>query len=142
MPSGEPVPDERGRVPPTLPGLTTAGPRLFFTRGAHLWKSDGTAAGTRDMGVIGPNWPNMLVAVGAKLCFAEFDYEAQTWTLWQSDGTKAGTHPVKSFANPDAAAWYRARLLRHFRHVGGGVLVRRGYDPLLWELERPWPQKR
>ena len=36
------------------------------------------------------------------------------------------------------AAWYKARLLRHFRPVGGGLLVRRGYDPLLWELERPW----
>ena len=36
------------------------------------------------------------------------------------------------------AAWYQARLLRHFRPVGGGLLVRRGFDPLLWELERPW----
>ena len=36
------------------------------------------------------------------------------------------------------AAWYQARLLRQFRPVGGGLLVRRGYEPLLWELERPW----
>jgi len=36
------------------------------------------------------------------------------------------------------AAWYQARLRRHFRHLGGGFLVRRGFDPLLWELERPW----
>jgi SAM-dependent methyltransferase len=36
------------------------------------------------------------------------------------------------------AAWYKARLLRHFRPVGGGLLVRRGYEPLLWELERPF----
>ena len=36
------------------------------------------------------------------------------------------------------AAWYKARLSRHFRHLGGGLLVRRGYQPLLWELERPW----
>lgn len=36
------------------------------------------------------------------------------------------------------AAWYKARLARHFRHMGGGVLARRGYEPLLWELERPW----
>ena len=36
------------------------------------------------------------------------------------------------------AAWYRTRLLRHFRPLGGGLLVRRGFDPLLWELERPW----
>lgn len=36
------------------------------------------------------------------------------------------------------AAWYKARLARHFRPLGGGLLVRRGFDPLLWELERPW----
>jgi SAM-dependent methyltransferase len=35
--------------------------------------------------------------------------------------------------------WYRRRLLRHFRPVGGGLLVRRGLKPLLWELEKPWP---
>jgi len=36
------------------------------------------------------------------------------------------------------AAWYKARLARHFRPLGGGLLVRRGFDPLLWELEKPW----
>ena len=35
-------------------------------------------------------------------------------------------------------AWYQSRLLRLFKPVGGGLLVRRGYEPLLWELERPW----
>jgi SAM-dependent methyltransferase len=39
------------------------------------------------------------------------------------------------------AAWYKARLARHFRPVGGGLLARRGYDPLLWELERPWSRE-
>jgi SAM-dependent methyltransferase len=34
--------------------------------------------------------------------------------------------------------WYKSRLLRHFRPLGGGLMVRRGYQPLLWELERPW----
>lgn len=36
------------------------------------------------------------------------------------------------------AGWYKSRLLQHFRPLGGGLLVRRGYQPLLWELERPW----
>ena len=36
------------------------------------------------------------------------------------------------------ATWYKARLLRHFRPIGGGLMVRRGFNPLLWELERPW----
>jgi SAM-dependent methyltransferase len=38
-------------------------------------------------------------------------------------------------------AWYRTRLLRHFRPLGGGLWVRRGHEPLLWELERPWTPK-
>jgi SAM-dependent methyltransferase len=37
------------------------------------------------------------------------------------------------------AAWYRNRLGRHFRSLGAGLLARRGFAPLLWELERPWP---
>ncbi len=36
------------------------------------------------------------------------------------------------------AAWYKSRLLRGFRPLGGGLMVRRRFDPLLWELERPW----
>jgi SAM-dependent methyltransferase len=36
------------------------------------------------------------------------------------------------------AQWYQARLARQFRPLGGGLLARRGWDPLLWELERPW----
>jgi len=37
------------------------------------------------------------------------------------------------------ADWYRSRLARKFRPLGGGLLARRGCEPLLWELERPWP---
>jgi len=40
------------------------------------------------------------------------------------------------------AAWYRRRLARHFRPVGAGLLVRRGFDPVLWEMERSWPAER
>ena len=36
------------------------------------------------------------------------------------------------------AAWYQRRLGRHFRPVGAGMLVRRGFTPVLWELERCW----
>jgi len=38
------------------------------------------------------------------------------------------------------AAWYRRRLWRRFRPLNGGLLLRRGLKPLLWELERPWPR--
>lgn len=34
--------------------------------------------------------------------------------------------------------WYRRRLKRVFKHIGGGVYVRRGLEPILWELEMPW----
>jgi SAM-dependent methyltransferase len=37
------------------------------------------------------------------------------------------------------ADWYRRRLRRHFRPLGTGLLVRRGYAPVLWEMEQPWP---
>jgi SAM-dependent methyltransferase len=37
------------------------------------------------------------------------------------------------------AAWYRGRLARQFHPLGGGLMARRGYSPLLWELERSWP---
>jgi len=36
--------------------------------------------------------------------------------------------------------WYRRRLQRHFRPVGAGMLVRRGVSPVLWEMERCWPE--
>lgn len=36
------------------------------------------------------------------------------------------------------ASWYKSRLFRHFRPLGGGLLAHRSCDPLLWELERPW----
>lgn len=37
--------------------------------------------------------------------------------------------------------WYRSRLRRNFRPVGAGLMVRRGYAPVLWEMERPWPAR-
>lgn len=40
------------------------------------------------------------------------------------------------------AAWYRSRLGRWFRPVGAGMLVRRGFSPVLWEMERCWPPAR
>jgi SAM-dependent methyltransferase len=40
------------------------------------------------------------------------------------------------------AEWYRSRLRRGFRPVGAGMLVRRGFRPVLWEMERCWPETR
>lgn len=34
--------------------------------------------------------------------------------------------------------WYQRRLRRGFRHLGFGVHLVRGLDPIQWELEAPW----
>jgi SAM-dependent methyltransferase len=54
---------------------------------------------------------------------------------WRRNADRARTD---SGVHLRPAAWYQARLLRHFRPLGGGLLVRRGFAPLMWELERPW----
>jgi SAM-dependent methyltransferase len=54
---------------------------------------------------------------------------------WRRNADRTRTDPGVHLR---PGAWYQARLLKHFRHLGGGLLVRRGFDPLLWELERPW----
>ena len=55
---------------------------------------------------------------------------------WRRNADRARTDGTDVRLRP--AAWYKARLARQFRPVGGGLLSRRGYQPLLWELERPW----
>ena len=82
--------------------LTTVGGRLFFTLNGHIWKSDGTTAGSKELGVFGTQFPRDLIAVGDKLCFAEMDWDAGTWSLWESNGTASGTYQAGTFAGaPD-----------------------------------------
>jgi SAM-dependent methyltransferase len=72
----------------------------------------------------------------SRLCCGALYFSVLTVEDWRRNAdrgrTDAGVH-----LRP--AAWYRSRLARHFRPLGGGLLARRGYDPLLWELEKPWP---
>ncbi|MGQ0430570.1 MAG: class I SAM-dependent methyltransferase [Gammaproteobacteria bacterium] len=71
----------------------------------------------------------------ARLSRGALYFSVLTQEDWRRNADRArsdGTMRLRS------AAWYRNRLLRHFRPLGGGLLVRRGFDPLLWELERPW----
>ena len=78
------------------------GEQLFFSatgvEGAELWKTDGTAAGTKLVKDIfpGPNGssPYGLNAVGCTLFFFAYDGIHGT-ELWKSDGTEAGTTLVK-----------------------------------------------
>jgi SAM-dependent methyltransferase len=66
-------------------------------------------------------------------------FSVLTASDWRRNADRSRTDPGVHLR---PAAWYRARLLGRFRHLGGGFLVRRGFDPLLWELERPWPARK
>ncbi|MEP7379352.1 MAG: ELWxxDGT repeat protein [Chloroflexota bacterium] len=83
--------------------LTAVGSTLFFAandgvHGNELWKSDGTAAGTKMVKNIRPygksSDPDNLVNVNGTLFFTAID-GVHGRELWKSDGTKAGTVMVK-----------------------------------------------
>jgi len=71
----------------------------------------------------------------SRLCRGALYFSVLTAEDWRRNADRARTD---SGVRLRPAAWYKARLARHFRPLGGGLLVRRGYQPLLWELERPW----
>jgi ELWxxDGT repeat protein len=75
---------------------------LYFSAngpgGRELWKSDGTAAGTRRvkdlrLGPKGSN-PDQIISLGSTVYFAAFDKAFGERQVWRSDGTSAGTHPL------------------------------------------------
>lgn len=80
----------------TLPG------RLFLAIGypATLWVSDGTPAGTSQIGNVSGvyGYPASPVQIGGRVFFwyatTNFDF-----TLWSSDGTAAGTYQVSPLVN-------------------------------------------
>jgi|GEM_PF-253940 len=71
----------------------------------------------------------------ARLCSGALYFHVPTKKDWQltidPSGTDLNVH-VRS------GAWYKKQLRRHFVHIGQGVLVRRGREPVQWELEEPW----
>jgi SAM-dependent methyltransferase len=71
----------------------------------------------------------------ARICGGALYFSVLTVEDWRRNADRARTD---SGVHLRTAAWYKSRLARGFRPQGGGLLVRRGYDPLLWELERPW----
>ncbi len=71
----------------------------------------------------------------ARLCRGALYFSVLTREDWRRNADRARTDGSVRLR---PAAWYRSRLARHFRPLAGGLLVRRGFDPLLWELERPW----
>ncbi len=75
----------------------------------------------------------------ARLCRGALYFSVLTAEDWRRTADRAKTD---SGVHLRPAAWYKSRLLRGFRPLGGGLAVRRGFDPLLWELERPWTVKK
>ncbi len=83
--------------------LTAVGSTVFFAaddgvHGTELWKTDGTAAGTRMVKNIRPygksSYPDYLTSFKGALFFMADD-GTHGQELWKSDGTKAGTVMVK-----------------------------------------------
>lgn len=72
----------------------------------------------------------------ARLCRGALYFSVLTAEDWRRSADRARTDAAVRLR---PATWYRRRLARGFRSLGGGLLARRGYAPLLWELEKPWP---
>jgi ELWxxDGT repeat protein len=90
------------------PDFTNVGGTLFFTakdgsHGDELWRSDGTAAGTRLVRDINPggdySFPNQFTNVGGTILFSARD-DTHGYELWRTDGTAAGTRLVRNI-HPD-----------------------------------------
>jgi SAM-dependent methyltransferase len=71
----------------------------------------------------------------ARLCRGALYVSVLTREDWRRNADRSRTDAGVRLR---PVGWYKSRLFRHFRPLGGGLMVRRGCDPLLWELERPW----
>jgi SAM-dependent methyltransferase len=79
------------------------------------------------------------VANLGRLCQGALYFSVLTAEDWRRNADRRRTDGDGVRLRP--ASWYKSRLARRFRPLGGGLLSRRGFDPLLWELERPWAAK-
>ncbi len=87
--------------------LVAAGRQAFAILGLNLWRSDGTAAGTVDLGA--QPLQQGLVVAGDRVFFRAEDVGGTE--VWTSDGTPAGTRALTDFAPDDpfiGRLWLRA----------------------------------
>jgi len=85
--------------------------------GTELWKSDGTATGTRRLTDINPgnfgSYPSEITNVGGTAYFSAVEADGNTGGLWTSDGTRPGTtlvadvHPFE-LTNASDTLYFRA----------------------------------
>lgn len=71
-----------------------------------------------------------------RVCRGALYFSVLTREDWRRNADRSRTDGAVRLRPAD---WYRRRLGRSFRPLGGGLLARRGFAPLLWELERPRP---
>ncbi len=71
------------------------------TWGSSLFKSDGTAAGTTDVGKGVAYGASYVTNVGGELYFSAYDSTYSNYGLWKSNGTTAGTSLVKALPSGD-----------------------------------------
>jgi ELWxxDGT repeat protein len=146
--------------------LTEVGGTLFFvvlSEGAgspfgdnldELWRSDGTAAGTKLVRRVGPDptdpayplrwWPpSELTSVGSTLFFEVSD-DTHGIEPWRSDGTAAGTRLVRDIypgLNPIRGSRNNPAPPRELTNVAG-MLYFTAYEPThgyeLWRSDGTW----
>lgn len=71
-----------------------------------------------------------------RLCRGALYFHAPTIEDWRQNADRSCSDGDIHLRSAD---WYRARLVRHFRHAGFGLHLRRGVPLQLWELERADP---
>ena len=91
-----PGPDYAFSSDEALNYLAAVGDVLFFSaddgeHGLQLWRSDGTADGTRSVAAVGAG---EMIAAGDVLLFVGYDAQHGS-ELWRSDGTAEGTQLVR-----------------------------------------------
>jgi ELWxxDGT repeat protein len=113
-------------------GMTVIGSTLYFaandgTHGVELWRSDGTAAGTKMVKNIRPRGksssPDHLVNFNGTLMFTAND-GTHGRELWKSDGTAAGTKMIKDIVPGPAGQYGGNSIMVHDRlHVVGNRIL-------------------
>jgi ELWxxDGT repeat protein len=133
----QPVVSDPTAAPVGIAGITAAGGAVWFSAvdaasGRELWRSDGSAAGTRRVvdlipGPTGAN-PTELVAWQDGIAFVAADGEGGT-ALYRSDGTVAGTQRLTD--SLPGYNWTRPRALA----VEGDVLYFAVGDDEVWRTD-------
>ncbi len=138
---------DNGGSSSTLPAaFTRVGPTVYFVSDATgfdpaVWRTDGTAAGTRALGTVAgmlarDAYPSDLIAFQGSLYFFAWA-ENEVRGLWRSDGTATGTVLLARFPEPGNGAYPKTH---HLTPLGGKLffVITDGLDQHgteLWETD-------